>query len=236
MVAKSYQNLEIVGEPYAASGRMYVKVRTKAGSLKQVRWYSEREYAKMYGLPAEEAKEFNQRIALGFEKGYITIFKGDTYTWLDWFRQSNARYTNLWGWYIVSTEEIPADLPNDITPVRLDWEQVGEGDSLKPDHCVKKVVNELVHDPSPSTYQGEIGDKIARDVVIRKVIPIENQWGVSFFHVMEDGDGNSYTWSTKTVSLEEGMNYSLTGKVKAHNMYNDYIPTTALNYCKAVAI
>ena len=54
MVAKSYQGLEILCEPYElAKGRLYVKVRTKSGANKEVRWYTEAEYAKMY----PEAKE-----------------------------------------------------------------------------------------------------------------------------------------------------------------------------------
>ena len=45
-VAKSYQNLEIVKEPYMANGRMYVQVKLGNGNTKQVRWYSDKEYAK----------------------------------------------------------------------------------------------------------------------------------------------------------------------------------------------
>ena len=51
MVAKSYQNMEIVSDVYMVSGRKYVKVRDNKGAEKQVRWYSDAEYAKMYGTP-----------------------------------------------------------------------------------------------------------------------------------------------------------------------------------------
>ena len=49
MVAKSYQGFEIVSDVYVVDGRKYVKVRNGKGSIQQVRWYSEKEYARMYG-------------------------------------------------------------------------------------------------------------------------------------------------------------------------------------------
>ena len=79
-VAKSYKELPICGEPYEKNKRMYVVVECKNGHRKEVRWYTEDEYAKMY--PEEEVKPQRLRSVkevLGFSKGYITIFKGDTY-------------------------------------------------------------------------------------------------------------------------------------------------------------
>lgn len=56
-VAKSYQSLEILCEPYVLDkGRQYVKVRTKNGENKQVRWYTDAEYAKMYPEAKAEVK------------------------------------------------------------------------------------------------------------------------------------------------------------------------------------
>ena len=109
MVAKSFQEMEIVCEPYTLTGRMYVKVKNpKTGNVRQVRWYTDSEYAKLYPEAKADITTFkNQKQTLGFEKGYITIFKGDTYTHIDWFRASICRYTRWWGWYVVSTEEIP---------------------------------------------------------------------------------------------------------------------------------
>ena len=144
MVAKSYQSMTQVGEPYESAGKMYVQVKNeKTGNIRQVRWYTEAEYAKMYGEKVEKSpKEFkSQKQVLGFEKGYITIFKGDTYANLEWFQKSIARYCKWWGWYIVSTEALPIDLPVGIEPIELKWEMVGEEEGmLKPDHLVKQAV------------------------------------------------------------------------------------------------
>ena len=58
MVAKSYQKLKIVKEPYMANGKMYVQVEMGNGAHKQVRWYSDKEYAKYYGpLTIDTTKE-----------------------------------------------------------------------------------------------------------------------------------------------------------------------------------
>ena len=95
MVAKSYQSLEILGEPFVSNGRWYVNVLTKKGIEKTVRWYSEKEYQRMY--PDEKVQtdniiHINQKKILGFEKGYITIFKGNTYEEKEYFQMSSARY------------------------------------------------------------------------------------------------------------------------------------------------
>jgi hypothetical protein len=54
MVAKSYQGLKELSEPFEKNGKMYITIETKSGLSKMVRWYSEREYAKMY----PDEKEF----------------------------------------------------------------------------------------------------------------------------------------------------------------------------------
>ena len=126
MVAKSYQNLEIIGEPFSSKGRLYVQVKTKSGVLKTVRWYSEKEYMKMYPNDTIEDTEKFKRIktqkeTLGFEKGYITIFKGNTYEDKEYFQMSTARYSRLWGWYFISTDELPKDIPEQILHYKLNY-------------------------------------------------------------------------------------------------------------------
>lgn len=82
MVAKLYQNLEIVSkEPFWSEGKKYVEVKTSKGAIKVVRWYSDYEYAKLYKEEPDHSKDpfyRTQKSVLGFDKGYITIFKGDT--------------------------------------------------------------------------------------------------------------------------------------------------------------
>ena len=53
-VAKSYQGLPIVEEPYEKNKKMYCKVRLKSGKVKEIRVYNPAEYEKMY--PASTTK------------------------------------------------------------------------------------------------------------------------------------------------------------------------------------
>ena len=123
LVAKSYQNLTKVGEVFTSSGKNYINVQTKSGSIKQVRVYSESEYAKMYpDIQGDKSKDpyyRPQKYVLGFEKGYITIFRGVKEEHEEWFKQSICRFARWWGWYVISTQEVPKDLPSGVEPLSM---------------------------------------------------------------------------------------------------------------------
>lgn len=232
-VAKSYQNLPIVEGPYNLNGKMYCKVRKNTGTIQQVRWYSDKEFARLYGQPVEKKPvEFrSQKEVLGFEKGYITIFKGDTYPHLEWFRASIARYARWWGWYIISTEEIPEDLPAGLEPIQLPWELVCQDDrNLKPEDAVKKAVETLVYDPGTSEWVGSIGERIEVDIVVTKALLLDGYYGRSTLHTMEDADGNIYTWTTSSKSWAEGSEKIIRGTVKEHKVYKNQ-KQTVLTRC-----
>ena len=231
MVAKSYQNLEIVGEPFTLDkGRMYVQVKTKSGSLKSVRWYSEKEYAKMY--PEAKVQEEStaakpmktQKEVLGFDKGYITIFKGDTYPNLEWYQMSAARYTRWWGWYFISTESIPADVPNE--PIQLPWDAVGNEDgSLKNEDMVKIAVEALLYDTSDSMFQGSIGERIEVAITVQRVLPLESNYGTTNMIIMTDDFGNEYVWTTAAKCWPVGESKLIRGTVKDHRLYKNRCQT-----------
>ena len=142
-VAKSYQGLPIVEEPYEKSGKAYCKVRMKSGSIKEVRVYTEKEYEKMYPLP--KPKWAQQRKMLGFgEEGYIIIFNGaDKYE--EYFDKTNACYHRIWGWYVPSNETVPV-LPEGVSAVVLPWDNVGgEDGELYPEDDVIMGVRKARH-------------------------------------------------------------------------------------------
>ena len=230
-VAKSYQELEIVGDVFISSGRQYVNVKLKSGKLKTVRWYSDSEYRKMYPEVVAVDRSADpyykpQKEVLGFTKGYITIFKGDTYSEIDWFRASIARYTRWWGWYIISTEEVPADLPEGITPIQLSWELVGQEDgNLKPEHLVKEAVESIIYDESESEYVGSIGERLELFLTVEKVIELDNNFGRSSMHIMRDDCGNSYVWTTASKTWSVGSEHHIKGTVKDHRKYRNQCQT-----------
>lgn len=236
-VAKSYAGLKIEEGPYQVNGRMYCKVRQLNGGIKQVRWYSEAEYKRMY--PGEivhtpDAERKTQKDILGFDKGYITIFKGDTYSNLEWFKRSIARYCRMWGWYIVSTDELPADMPASVIPVRLPWELVGKDDgTLMTDGQIAAALEPLLYDASPSEFQGNIGDRIEKVLTVRKNICLQGAFGVSSMHIFEDENENVYVWTTTSKSWPEGSEHKIRGTVKDHKIYKN-CKQTILTRCVEV--
>ena len=75
-VAKSYQDLPIVGDVFVSSGRQYVNVKLKSGKTKTVRWYSDAEYRKMYPETVAVDRSTDpyykpQKEVLGFTKGLL---------------------------------------------------------------------------------------------------------------------------------------------------------------------
>ena len=235
-VAKSYQGLEILCEPYELNkGRLYVRVRTKTGANKEVRWYNDAEYAKMY--PEEKKVEIaapaDRKTALGFANGYITIFKGDTYSYLDWFRSSEARYARPWGWYFTSTTELPAELPADLTPITLTWEEVSICDKLKSETDLKLIVENLIYEPLPSEFVGELGERLDLTLTVDKVLPMDSNFGHSTMHIFKDAADNIYTWTTSAKTLVEGNTYRIRGTVKDHRTYRA-TKQTILTRCNVV--
>ena len=237
MVAKSYQELEIVGEVFKSAGRQYVNVKLKSGKIKTVRWYSDSEYRKMYpdepvatttSTPTRSVKE-----ALGFTNDYITIFKGDTYAEIDWFHSSNARYARWWGWYIVSTEEIPNDIPAGIETIRLPWSAVGlDSGKLKPEQSIKEAVEALMYEPSSSEYIGSIGERLELTLTVEKAVVLEGEHP-STLHVMRDECGNCFVWTTAAKNWAVGSIHHLRGTVKEHRTYKGE-KQTVLTRCMEV--
>lgn len=237
-VAKSYENMPRICDPYVMNGRTYVKVNTGKGE-KQVRWYTEAEYARMYpeAVNLSEKKFHNQKEALGFNKGYITIFKGDTYSHLEWFRESICRYAKWWGWYVPSTEEIPEDLPKDLTTIKLDWESIAnpeDSTSLSTNESkVKDYVDTLQYEPSPSQFVGNIKERLELTLKVTRAIELEGAFGISTLHIFEDENKNVFVWTTTAKSLKEGVTYHLRGTVKDHKVYRG-VNQTVLTRCTNV--
>ena len=235
MVAKSYQNMEIVHEPFQKNGRMYVEVKTLKGTIKQVRWYSQIEYAKMY--PEDKTDKTKnpyykpQKYVLGFDKGYITIFRGVKEEHEEWFNQSICRFARWWGWYVISTEEVPKDLPEGVEPVRLDWEPMDNGEEwLKDEVTVKNHVRKtLMNSIRPverngvqSIYQGNIGDRLDINIKIISKDIVKNKRfnNITYTYEMEDTNGNYYIWKTQAKNWDCGTNHHIRGTVKEFDEVN----------------
>lgn len=125
LVAKSYQNLPVVREPYSESGKLYCDVKMKSGSVKKVRVYSQKEYDKMY--PAPPVKWKSQKEMLGFgEDEYILVFNNKP-EFEKFYEEGPFRYHRVFGWYLPSNETVPI-LPEGCYPLVLRWDVVGGAD------------------------------------------------------------------------------------------------------------
>lgn len=239
MVAKTYQSLEIQGEPFEENKRLYVNVLTTKGP-KKVRWYTDAEYRRMYPDAPVENKlmDFNARHAFGFgEKGYITLYKGDERVVERW--AENDR-TNIWrnttfGYYTPSKFPTPEVLKG-IEPIQLKWEQVQDyEDRMKPHEEVAKLVSDLLGGSaiSNSAYQGKENDWLEKEIVVKENITREDHFGEKHTHYMRDAEGNMYIWETGTKNFEVGMALKLRMKVKAHKEVKGE-KCTIVWYCKVV--
>ena len=232
LVAKSYQGLPFVSEPYEMNGKEYIKVRMKNGTIKQVRSYSEKEYAK-YNPEVKIVKPAkSRRDILGFgEQGFIWIFKGETYENLDWFRASPCRYTRVWGWYLPSDIEMPDPIPSNVEPIKLDWADVSLDDQLIPEDQIVKVIDGMLYDAGESRHVGKVGDRVEFDGTCTRATINQSQFGISYFYVFESDEGNIFTWGTSARSLDEGARYHVRGTVKEHTTFRN-TQQTVLTRCK----
>lgn len=220
MVAKSYQRFEIAAGPFTVKGRQYVTL----SNGRQVRYYTEEEYYKMY--PEEKQKETDKRPlkeVLGFEKDYITICKGNTYQYLAWFKESDFRFSRLFGWYLCSSYEIPDDLPDEIIPIRLEWKNISNpsGLELLSEAAIKAHIETLMYEPSPSNHIGTIGERSTHTLTVIKTVPLDGYYGRSTLHIFEDKNQNIYTWTTGTKALEVGETYQIKGTLKDHTIFHN---------------
>lgn len=274
-VAKSYEKMEIVGEPFERDGKMYVRVsgpckrcggtgnysyNPKDGTTcfrcgghgkenMEVRWYTDKQRAAMDRAAEKRAEakaakveerriKFSARNAFGFDKGYVTLFKGDADVINSWAHETSpcrVRYNTLFGWFCPSWLEF-SDLPDTITPIQLTWDSVknpddAEGLSMVSDEEVKKIIHELLGDVNTSEYQGQIDEWLEKTVTIIKNIPVDNRYGSSHMHIMHDENENEYVWATASKDIAANTTCVMRMKVKDHKEYNG-VKQTIVYYCK----
>ena len=221
MVAPSFQKFEFIGDVYVSAGKKYIQVKNpKTGTIRQVRWYEDAEYAKLYPEKAQE-QGINQlpthRQALGFrDAGFITIFKGGMNEDDAWFRRSNARYARWWGWYFRSLDAVPADLPADVVPNRPEWDTIGDANgNLLPEEQVQRVIDSLIYDESLAEWIGKVGERIEVNVTVAKAYDMDGQYGRATTFVMNDEKENVFMWTTATKNWAVGTVHHIRGTVKA---------------------
>jgi hypothetical protein len=229
-VAKTYQSMTQISAPYQKNKRMYILVRTKSGAEKEVRWYSDAEYARMYH--EDEKANVNYRQALGFrDAGYITVYVGvdSDNEWI--FRQSKeCRFHRVWGWYTVS-DETPIEVPG-VKNKKLYWNDVKTNEDIVTEASAEKAYADLVSADSTSQHFGNVGEVYELILRVKGTSVVKGRYGEQVMNIMEDTHGNEFVWTTSH-GLEKGKIYIMKGKVKAHALYHG-IKQTIIYYCRDV--
>lgn len=150
MVAKTFQTLEQIGEPFEDKGKMYINVRTKNGNVKRVRWYEVDEYMKMYPdtnrADIDKYYKSTKHTVCG-DKGFIWVFECDLNDCIEIFRMNpNIRYHTYFGWYVQSNvdDSIIEALKEFCILHKLTWEEVSIDENiLKEKTIVQRYVTKL---------------------------------------------------------------------------------------------
>lgn len=223
--APTYENYPKLSDPFERDGKWYVTVKMKSGLPKDVRAYIDEEVA-------AASSKWNARKGFGFgEAGFITIFAGEIPMDDEWFSKSCSRYCVRWGWYIVSNDEVPDDVPYYATPKKLLWSSVGNADgTLRSDSEVNAAVNALIFGASESKPLGSVGERLEMTVTVIKATHYETQYGTNTTHTFKDSEGNLLKWSTSAKNWEEGSVHKIRGTVKDHKEN-----ITILTRCSEVA-
>lgn len=165
MVAPSFQTYKfIVEEPFLKNGKLYVTVEhPNTHNHRDVRWYTDAEYKKAYGNKSQKGEGnagpigksgfIGLKKARGFSEGPIIVVRGAPAANETWLGASPARYATDIGWYFVSTEPLPADIPSSLFGIAISWEEMQGEDEY--------------HVKSPDAIRKLIGDKVKnkRDLV-----------------------------------------------------------------------
>lgn len=240
-VAKSYQELEKLTDAYESNGKMYIKVKTAKGTAKEVRAYSETEYRRLYkespcGLAAQPSVQIKAptgpvvKNVLGFQEGYIWIFKGDLESAEYWFSKTpECRFHVTFGWYVASTDVIPFDIPSCIQSVQLPWEKIGNIDgTLLPKGTIETVLNDLRCESSTSQFVGAVGERLTLELYyLSNKIHTNNQFGPQYEYRFQDKEENIFIWTTGVAKTwEVGDLIKCKAGVKSHDTVHGHRITT----------
>lgn len=132
-VAPSFQSMTVMSEVFQKNGKDYIKVKNeKTGTIREVRWYTEKEYEKAYGKKTSnistkvgERKAWkNLKQCRGFAEGPILVVRNVTKETENWLRFSSpARYAMGLEWHFASTDIIPDDYPETLKFIIVSWDE-----------------------------------------------------------------------------------------------------------------
>ena len=118
----------ITETPFTKNGKLYVTVEhPNTKNHRDVRWYSDAEFAKAYPDHASEVSGFSGlKQSRGFARGPLLLIRNTKTADETWLDKSPARYATDIGWYIASTDSFPVDHPAHFKYLTLTWEEFAQ--------------------------------------------------------------------------------------------------------------
>lgn len=154
--AENFKRLS--AEPFYKNGKAYITIEnTNTGNKRDVRWYSDAEYAKAYGKKDEGDGGFDGlKHARGFDNGPILVIRGNRPSDEPWLRASIARYAMGVGWHFVSTDTLPDDIPSNFKFVLLGWKEATIDDRhMKKPEALSAIITQKVRNKDFVRFKDE---------------------------------------------------------------------------------
>ena len=143
--AKSYLNNKRLSDPYSRDGKQYIKIELKSGREKEVRFYTDQEFEKLYPGVEFEKTKLNEKHIFGFDHGPITLFCGDFQEEAAnrWLCENRDCWRNgIFGWFAPAGASLPPTMPTSLSTTLISWEEVGKEDgTLISRDFARKVAN-----------------------------------------------------------------------------------------------
>lgn len=214
----------------------YILSREKAKERSQ-----EKEKARLEALKnnsEENKKNILAKWGFDIENPKVYIICGEnTYNIKDEIKERGGRYNPTFGWHFTKETEVPEGyslIPIDFDAV-YEWLPMVKRIELKEN--AKQVVEEAkaaLLPPSKSEFIGEIKERLrGLSVILTGARAVSSVYGTSIMFTFKQ-DENVLVWFTSCPPDEKdaivGHQYSLTGTVKDHKVYNGE-KQTYLNRC-----
>lgn len=133
MVAPSFQGFTVLSkDPFIKGDKKFVTVQNpKTGTKRDVRWYTDSEYAKAYGkkIINTDISIPNLKEEKGFKNGPVLVVRRNQMRDEDFLRKSKARYLTGIGWYFTMDDILPSDAPEHFRYLLLGWNEFKKDDT-----------------------------------------------------------------------------------------------------------
>lgn len=121
MIAPAFQSYLILSKsPFMKETKLYITVlNQKTKTKRDVRYYNDSEYAKMYGTKISSPTP-------DFSKGPILVVRNYKLEDEEYLRKAQTQYFIGAGYYFTSGQILPADAPPHFRYLLLSWKEINQ--------------------------------------------------------------------------------------------------------------